>query len=178
MRWRLIAPGVVLTLLPALVGCGGGVEHAATYPVTSPDSRPAAPAFVGVNTRNRFVQLYDLGGRVVLVNLEFPGNVNAQVQRAEITAASAGFSRQDFASLRVKQPLGPVRRITAVVQGFIVSLPDQVGLHERRQAITLGLSGLPYLLVVDRRGRVATRIAGVVDPARLRATITQLSAEA
>jgi hypothetical protein len=177
MRWRLMIPGLLLTMPLGLVGCGSPIEPAAGYPVAPPDSRPAAPAFIGVNQQGQPDQVQDLEGNVVLVNLEFPGDVNAGVQRTELAAVVRDFSVRDLTTLRVIEQPGPVGVVTAVVQGYIITLPDQVGLHERARAIQLGLTGLPYLLVIDRRGRIAARIVGVADPARLATTIHKIADE-
>jgi hypothetical protein len=70
-----------------------------------------------------------------------------------------------------------VRVVRGTAQGHVVSYPSDAVLAQAKGARLLADIGLPTALVVDRQGRIATRIIGVVDPKRLLATIRAVEAE-
>ncbi|MCW2549309.1 MAG: hypothetical protein JWN96_3769 [Mycobacterium sp.] len=115
--------------------------------------------------------------QVLVIQLDVPGAVASDAESSVLAevARQPGAANAQF--LRVVEDAASVRRVRFVAQGHVVSYPSDSDIAQSRQAILLAATGFPTCLVVDRRGLVAARIVGLVDPARLLASIRAVSDE-
>jgi hypothetical protein len=115
--------------------------------------------------------------KVLVVQLDVPGALASEAESSVLAkvARQSGAANAQF--LRVVQDAASVRRVHFVAQGHVVSYPSDTDIAQSQQAILLAVTGFATCLVVDRRGRVAARIVGLVDPSRLLASIHAVSQE-
>jgi hypothetical protein len=175
-RWRAISVASALAL--TVTGCGSGTRSSqAPYALIASSSRVAAPAILGTNPQGQAVGLPRLEGSIVLVDLEVPGGLVTQIQESALRAVGFRTEARATQFLRVVENASAVRVVRGVAQGHIVSYPDSATLDLSRTAILLSAVGLPTCLLVDREGRIAARIVGLVDPARMGASLRLLDSE-
>ena len=136
-----------------------------------------APGISGKNPQGQAVDLARLGGSVVLVDLEVPGGVVSQLQESALEAVGFRTEARSTQFLHVIEDANAVRVIRGVAQGHVVSYPGQATLDLSRAAILLSAVALPTCLLVDRHGRIAARVVGVVDPPRMAASLRLVSSE-
>jgi len=132
---------------------------------TSPSREPFTPAFALPDLRGDTVTLAQFAGRVTLVNFwaswcdpcrdEFPHM--AQLYRE--------FDRKDFDIAAISDDVDS-RKMLAFVRRFGPPFPILVGGGRMRQ--TYHYRGLPYSVLLDRRGRVIERIFGFGGAAEFR----------
>jgi hypothetical protein len=163
-RPRALPLAVALGL--SVAGCGSSTSGAAkAYPLAAPDQRATAPG------------LPHWIGRVAVVDLNVPGVISAAAQQMALTRVEQQSGQYRVAFLSLLEDINSVRVVRGTAQGHVVSYPSDAVLAQAKGARLLADVGLPTALVVDRHGRIATRIIGVVDPQRLLATIRNVEAE-
>jgi hypothetical protein len=168
-RWRACAGVLAL----AVSGCTSGSHPAADspYPLIPLSARVSAPGLSGVDPQGNAVDLVRLAGSIVLVDLEVPGGLTSQLQESALRSVGFRVEARATQFLHVVEDANAVRVITGTAQGHVVSYPGKATLDLSRAAILLSAVGLPTCLLVDRHGRIAARVVGVVDPVRMGASL-------
>ena len=162
---RRAAP-VAIAFLLGVAGCGSaGAGPAKAYPLETPNQRATAPG------------LPHWIGRVAIVDLNVPGAISGPAEQVALTRVEQQSGQYRVAFLSLLEDINSVRVVRGTAQGHVVSYPSDAVLAQAKGARLLADVGLPTALVVDRQGRIAARIIGVLDPPRLLATIRAVEAE-
>lgn len=171
----------IAVCVAAVAGCGPGSGGGGGAGLIASAHRPPAPAIAGTDLQGRPVALADWSGSVVVVNF-FSAACGQCAGDAELLAAEergregtgVRFVGVDVSDEDPQQPQAFLREHGA---GY-PSLFDPTG------ALVLGLPdgfvdprALPATVVIDRRGRVATRLDGALTGARIRAVLDALAEE-
>jgi uncharacterized protein YceK len=165
MLWRRSATPVAIALVLGVAGCGSTMAGPAkSYPLTAQSQRATAPG------------LPHWIGRVAVVDLNVPGVISTPAQQVALDRVEQQSGQYRVAFLSLLEDINSVRVVRGTAQGHVVSYPSDAVLAQAKGARLLADVGLPTALVVDREGRIATRIIGVVDPRRLLATIRAVEA--
>lgn len=164
----------------SVAGCGGSRSSVSnqSYPLVSASSRIAAPSLALSDAREQRIGL-DLPSRhhVVVVNLEVPGSLASAAEASVLAEVARQPGAEDTQFVAVAEDAASLRPVHFVAQGHVVTYPSEADVTQSQQAILLAVTGFPTCLVVDRSGRIAARIVGLVDPSRLLASIRAVAAE-
>lgn len=186
-RHRLVGPVAVLLAGLLLAGCtasagsreAGYIEGAGTVTRLAPSERGAPVNFTATTLDGDQLTLADYRDQVVVLNVwaswcppcraEAPGLQRAWDALGERGVQFVGINTRD------EQP-----QARAYVDRFALTFPSVV--DEGGQVMltfrdTLPPTAIPSTLVLDRSGRVATRVVGGVTEPRLRALVDEVLAE-
>jgi thiol-disulfide isomerase/thioredoxin len=134
---------------------------------------PFGPAFALRDLRGDTVRLADFAGKVLLVNFWASWCDPCREEFPRMAALSAEFSRADFEIAAISDDLD-LGKVLAFVDRFRPPFPILVGGGGMRAIYHY--RGLPYSILLDRRGRIVGRIfgfGGAEEFQTLRATIAK-----
>jgi len=149
----------------SLLGAG------ATSPPPALERQPFTPAFALPDLRGDTVTLGRFAGKVTLVNFWASWCDPCREEFPRMAELYREFDRRDFEIAAISDDVDHAK-LRAFVQQFRPPFPILVGGGEMKQ--TYHYRGLPYSVLLDRRGRVIERIfgfGGADEFRKLRATI-------
>jgi hypothetical protein len=171
---------VLVLIALSVAGCGGSSNSPGSqaYPLVSANTRIAAPSLALSDAREQRQGSPRAERRQVLVvNLVVPGALASNAESAALAAAARDPGAANTQFVRVVEDAASVHPAQFVAQGHVVSFPSAAEIKQSQQAILLAVTGFPTCLVVDRSGRIAARIVGLVDSSRLLTTIRAVTTE-
>jgi len=193
MRRVTAAIGAVLLAAVALAGCASGdgladrygtgqgyVSGDGQYLELAPDERQAPVAFAGPTVDGGELDSADLLGQVVVVNFWYAGCPPCRFEAPFLAELSTELEDVAFVGVNVYDS-ADVARTFEEEQGlaFPSILDVQSGAVQLAFAGKMAPNAVPTTLVLDREGRVAARISGVIrDPDILRALVETVEEEA
>lgn len=191
MNLRLAAAAVAAVLL--LAGCtsdplaeqyadGSGqgyITADGAYTELPPEARDEAIVFSGVDENGAAVTSDDFAGEVVVINFWYAGCPPCRVEAPDLAALDAEYDEVSFLGVNISDS-----------EALALTFADEFGIEypsimdARDSAVQLAFAGavapnaVPTTLVIDREGRVAARISGLIrDKAILAAMIDTVLAE-
>ncbi len=191
-RHRPLAAAVALLALSMLAGCGttsGSADGSSRYvagdgstTVLAVADREAAPTVSGTTLEGSPLDLADLRGKVVVVNMwaSWCGPCRGEAGTLEKVYAETKAKGVEFVGI-VSGSKDSVDNAKAFTRRFEVSYPS---MFDQDNTLLLAFRGLlppaaiPTTLVLDREGRVAARALGPVDYSRLLGMIEPVLREA
>ena len=193
MSTRRRAVGVVLAAVAGLVlaGCGtttGSTDSSARYVagdgstvILAPDEREAPVTFAGTTLDGAPLDVTDLRGQVVVVNLwaSWCAPCRAEAATLETTYTEVRDDGVEFVGV-VSGGKDSIDNARAFQRRFDLSYPS---VFDGDNSVVLAFRGqlppaaIPTTLVLDREGRVAARALGEVDRSRLLGIIEPVLAE-
>ena len=193
MSTRRRAVGVVLAAVAGLVlaGCGtttGSTDSSARYVagdgstvILAPDEREAPVTFAGTTLDGEPLDVTDLRGQVVVVNLwaSWCAPCRAEAATLETTYTEVRDDGVEFVGV-VSGGKDSIDNARAFQRRFDLSYPS---VFDGDNSVVLAFRGqlppaaIPTTLVLDREGRVAARALGEVDRSRLLGIIEPVLAE-
>jgi peroxiredoxin len=179
---RLALAGLIACL--ALVGCAEAGETAGSGYVAGDGSivvldqvdRQPAPAISGVGLDGSKFALADQQGEVVVLNVwaSWCAPCRAEAPELEEVWRETQNEGVQFIGLNTRDSDDAAR---AFVENFSITYPNVID-RDGRQQLQFGSSlppqAIPSTVVIDRQGRVAARVLGVVSAASLRAILEPL----
>ena len=179
-----------LMLLVVLAGCGGvGTEGSTggyvsgdhTISVVAAANRKPAPELNGLDLAGRRLEAAQLRGRsgVLVVNVWGSWCAECRREAPDLVRVAAKYAKKDVRFLGLLSRDKPAAAL-AFVRTFNVrypSLQDTGGRLQLGFADSLPSQAIPTTWVIDRRGRVAARVLGVVSEATLSDLIDDALAE-
>lgn len=191
MNVRFAAVGVAALLL--LTGCtndplaeqyadGSGqgyITADGAYTELPPEAREEAIAFSGVDETGASISSDDYAGDVLVVNFWYASCPPCRVEAPDLAALDAEYDDVSFLGVNISDS-EPVALTFA--DEFGIEYPSII--DARDSAVQLAFAGsvapnaVPTTIVLDREGRVAARISGLIrDKAILAAMIDTVLAE-
>lgn len=191
MNVRFAAVGVAAVLL--LTGCtndplaeqyadGSGqgyITADGAYTELPPEARDEAIVFDGVDENGAAVSSDDFAGEVVVVNFWYASCPPCRVEAPDLAALDAEYDDVSFLGVNISDS-----------EAVALTFADEFGIEypsimdARDSAVQLAFAGsvapnaVPTTIVLDREGRVAARISGLIrDQAILAAMIDTVLAE-
>ncbi len=191
MNVRFAAVGVAALLL--LTGCtndplaeqyadGSGqgyITADGAYTELPPEARDEAIVFDGVDENGAAVSSDDFAGEVVVVNFWYASCPPCRVEAPDLAALDAEYDDVSFLGVNISDS-----------EAVALTFADEFGIEypsimdARDSAVQLAFAGsvapnaVPTTIVLDRDGRVAARISGLIrDQAILAAMINTVLAE-
>lgn len=164
-------------------GTGQGyISGDGAYTLFAPEERAAPIEFEGEIETGETVSSDDYRGDVLVVNFWYAGCPPCRLEAPDLEALAQQFADEGVSFLGVN-----IRDQAATALSFAeefgVTYPSVIDTNDGR--VQLAFAGqvapnaVPTTLVLDREGRVAARIAGLVsEPSVLRSMITDTLAEA
>jgi peroxiredoxin len=136
-------------------------------------ARPAAPAVTFVTLQGEKIGSADLRGKVVLVNFWATDCVTCVKEMPDLTATYRKYRDRGFETIAVAMRHDPPNFVINFAEKN--ALPFKVALDPMGElARAFGeVKVTPTTFVIDKRGRLVTRILGEPDFARLHALIEQ-----
>lgn len=192
MNLRLAAAAAVAAVL-LLAGCtsdplaeqyadGSGqgyITADGAYTELPPEAREEAIEFAGVDENGATVTSDDFAGEVVVINFWYAGCPPCRVEAPDLAELSTEYDTVAFLGVNISDS-----------EALALTFADEFGIEypsimdARDSAVQLAFAGavapnaVPTTLVIDREGRVAARISGLIrDKAILAAMIDTVLAE-
>ncbi|MDP1538320.1 MAG: TlpA disulfide reductase family protein [Burkholderiales bacterium] len=136
-------------------------------------TRPAAPQVTFVSIQGEKITTADLHGKVVLVNFWATDCVICIKEMPQITATYNKYREQGFVTIAVAMRYDPPNYVLNYVEKH--RLPFQVALDPQGElAKAFGDVKLtPTTFIIDKQGRMVTRILGEPDFAKLHALLEE-----
>ena len=131
----------------------------------APEREPFAPAFALPTPRGDTVKLADYAGKVTLVNFWASWCDPCREEFPHMAELFRGFERKDFAIAAISDDVDRGKMLQFVRQ-FRPPFPILVG--GGKMKATYHYRGLPYSVLLDRRGRIIERIFGFGGAAEFR----------
>lgn len=190
MSRRAIAAACSVALALALSGCSSTsaresesqtsfVAGDGSITVLDPGARQPAPLIEGTTLEGgRYSSADHLGG-VQVVNVWASWCAPCRAEAPDLVAVAGEYADRDvqFVGLNTRDSDTAAR---AFVERFGIEYPnviDRDGVIQLGFRDTLPPQAIPSTVVLDRKGRVAARILGIVSPASLRGVLDELLAE-
>lgn len=192
---RIAAAALAATLL--LAGCTSPAEPApeATASVaadggfgfTSPDGtvrawevgeRPEPLTLGGTDYRGEPVDVTEHRGELVLLNTWYAFCPPCRAEAADLVALDADYPELHLIGINGTDDAGTAEAFERHFGVTWPSIEDADGAALAALEGVVPISATPTTVVLDRAGRVAVRIIGMVDPAVLRPLVDDLLAEA
>jgi peroxiredoxin len=184
-RVRLALLGLIASVV--LVGCADGGESAGagyvagdgSIVVLDPADRQPAPAISGIGLDGSGLALADQLGEVVVLNVwaSWCAPCRAEAPDLENVWRETQNDGVQFIGLNTRDSDNAAR---AFVENFSITYPNLID-RDGRQQLQFGSSlppqAIPSTVVIDRQGRVAARVLGVVSAPSLRAILEPLISE-
>jgi len=138
------------------------------------DSRPGFDSFSGVTESGAMLDSSALAGSVVVMNWWYSACAPCRAEAADLAALHEEFSDQEvqFLGVNVRDS---AETALAFDRNFNIGFPSIM--DAQSGAASLAFTGVvspqavPTTIVIDRDGRVASRILGRIDPSILRTLI-------
>lgn len=185
---------VGFTVLVVLTGCGGGGSDGASGEsgagtqyvagdgstvVLAPAERQPAPDVVGVTLDGTPWALRDTLGQVTVLNVwaSWCAPCRAEAPTLQATYADRAEEGVAFVGLDTRDSQAAAE---AFVRNYAITYPnvrDPDGQLQLAFRETLPPQSIPSTLFIDKQGRVAARVLGEVDSARLNGIIDELLIE-
>jgi thiol-disulfide isomerase/thioredoxin len=146
------------------------------YVISASDRRTVAPALVGASLSGAPLTLASLHGKVVVLNFwaSWCGPCRAEATvLASVSAATADHGVA-FVGVDEKDSRGAAETFTRTRN---ISYPSAFDPDGALAASWSGAAGLPYTFVIDRRGKIATRVIGGVTEEELQTAVLTIAAE-
>ena len=184
---RLSLAAVAAALMLVLAGCtaeplaeqygpGGGqgyISGDGAYTELPPDARGESIGFAGPDERGDTISSEDFAGQVVVVNFWYAGCPPCRVEAPDLASLDAEYEDVPFLGVNI---FDGAEVSLAFAENFGIEYPSI--LDAGTAAVQLAFAGqvspnaVPTTLVLDREGRVAGRISGLIrDRAILAAMI-------
>jgi len=192
MSARLVA--LVLAAAIALAGCSSPTtpDPSATAPevafgYTSPDGtvrawdideRGEALELSGTDYDGEPVDVAALRGELVLLNTWYANCPPCRAEAADLVAIDADFPELHLVGINGTDDAGTAKAFERHFEVTYPSIDDADGAALAALQGVVPISATPTTVVLDRSGRVAVRILGIIDPAVLRTMLDELLAEA
>ena len=162
---------VVAAVLAVVAVLATGLGRDPSAP-TSPLVGRAAPAFTLAQLNGPPFALANVRGQVVVINFWASWCAECHTEQAALNATWQQFRDAGVVVLGVNfQDTSSEARDYVRTAGVSYPVVEDA---DSRAALAYGLRGIPETFIVDRSGRVADRIIGPVDAARLASRITSL----
>ena len=171
-----------LALLVAFACSSLAQEHAlSTNPPTSPDvlrpaaQRVSAAAFTRQDSNGRTLNLANERGHVVVLNFWATWCGGCKFELPYFVDYDSKYRRQGLEVVGISMDDGGF----AIVKPFWSEkrMPYPTVIGDEALSKQLGLTGMPFTLLLDKRGRIAIAHGGVLDRADFEHHIQQLLAE-
>lgn len=185
-RW-VLAGAVLLTVLGATVGWSRNDTETPDsgrsrwsgkigYSGFPPAARTAMPAVSGVTIEGEPIDLADLRGRVVVLNVWGSWCVPCREEAPDLARVSRETRDQGvrFVGIDVRDNPAAARAFARSFRIPYPSIDDQSGRILAAFAGVVPVSAVPSTIFVDRQGRIAARVVGGVDAKTLRQVIADL----
>ncbi len=191
MRRRRLVAALLLTASAAvpLAGCAAGSEPAAagsgyvsgdgTVSAFAPGERGSGIEFEGTTDRDTTVASADLRGDVVVVNFWYAACPPCRLEAPWLRDLSVEYADDgvEFLGVNVRDDAPTAQ---AFARTFSIEYPS---ILDRDGSVVIAFAGevspaaVPTTLVLDREGRIAARIVGVIDRDILAGLIDDVIAE-
>ena len=187
------AVAAVIAATLALAGCAssdgladkygngqGYVSGDGAYLELSPSERGEPIAFSGPTVEGDTFDSADLAGQVAVVNFWYAGCPPCRAEAPDLAALSAELTDTAFVGVNVYDTADVARVFDEANDiGYPSILDVASGSVQLAFAGTVAPNAVPTTIVLDREGRVAARISGLIrDPSILRAMVEKVQAEA
>ena len=184
-RRRVLIVGLVVAVLAATAVAVLGFDRggAGTTPSASRldyelGQRPAAPPLMGETLDGGHLDVTDLHGQVVVVNVWASWCPPCRQETADFEAVYQATRDQGVAFVGINTEDTRDKAVS-----FIEGRVSYPSIFDPASAYALGFTdppapiGLPMTMVIDRSGHLATAIYRAVGPAELRDIVTRVAAE-
>lgn len=187
-RW-VVAGIVLLTVLGASMAWSWSRDDTETpdagrsrwsgligYTGFEPAERVAMPAVSGVTIEGQPIDLADLRGRVMVLNVWGSWCVPCREEAPDLARVSQETRDQGvrFVGIDVRDNPAAARAFARSFRIPYPSIDDQSGRILAAFAGVVPVSAVPSTIFVDRQGRIAARVVGGVDAKTLRQVIADL----
>lgn len=187
-RW-VVAGIVLLTVLGASMAWSWSRDDTETpdagrsrwsgligYTGFEPAERVAMPAVSGVTIEGQPIDLADLRGRVMVLNVWGSWCVPCREEAPDLARVSRETRDQGvrFVGIDVRDNPAAARAFARSFRIPYPSIDDQSGRILAAFAGVVPVSAVPSTIFVDRQGRIAARVVGGVDAKTLRQVIADL----
>ncbi|SMH45199.1 Thiol-disulfide isomerase or thioredoxin [Rathayibacter oskolensis] len=186
-RLRAVS-GLALAALLALTGCTedgglagqyrngdnkGYISGDGTVTEVASDGRDDPIVFSGTDEDGATVDSADLAGRVVVVNFWYASCAPCRAEAPDLESVNAEFADQDvsFVGVNVRDQAPTA---AAFAETYGISYPSIVDVDSSVQLAFTGEvppNAVPTTIVLDREGRVASRILGQLQEASILSTL-------
>ncbi len=174
---KLRALAVIPLVLLALAGCSndplaqqyadgsgqGYISGGGAYTEIKPNAREAAISFTGTSESGKTVSSNDFAGKVYVVNFWYAGCPPCRSEAPDLEALSAKYADVPFLGVNIFDSADVAATFATK---FGVTYPSII--DAQKASVQLAFAGsvapnaVPVTLVVDRSGRVAARISGLI----------------
>lgn len=187
-RW-VVAGIVLLTVLGASMAWSWSRDDTETpdagrsrwsgligYTGFEPADRAAMPAVSGVTIEGQPIDLADLRGRVIVLNVWGSWCAPCREEAPDLARVSRETRDQGvrFVGIDVRDNPAAARAFARSFRIPYPSIDDQSGRILAAFAGVVPVSAVPSTIFVDRQGRIAARVVGGVDAKTLRQVIADL----
>jgi len=148
---------------------------------TPPDQRGEPIVFDGTTETGATLTSAELAGQVVVVNFWYAACGPCRAEASELAESAASFADQDVTFLGVNIYDQPATTIS-FMETYGVEYPSLIAVDDADLTLAFAdavpLTAVPVTLVLDREGRVASRIIGQIpDPSILNTLVRDTLAE-
>ena len=178
MRRRVLTAALlVLVLAPTLAGCtneplaqqyadGSGqgyISGDGAYTEIKPAAREAAVAFSGTDEKGAAIANTDFAGSVYVVNFWYAGCPPCRSEAPTLQSLSAEYSDVPFVGVNI---IDTAENAITFAKKFGITYPSIIDVTTASVQLafagTVAPNAVPTTLVIDRQGRVAARISGLI----------------
>lgn len=187
MRRLAAAGAVALVAALALTGCTedrladeyregsnkGYISGDGTVTEIAADQRGESIDFSGTDEDGETIDSADLAGRVVVVNFWYASCAPCRAEAADLQSVNAEFEGEDvsFVGVNVRDQ---APQAAAFAENYGITYPSIVDVDGSTQLAFTGdvpPNAVPTTLVLDKEGRVASRILGQLQEASILSTL-------
>lgn len=129
--------------------------------MVAPDQRKLAPDFELVDNNGHPFRLSQQRGRVVVLNFWATWCGGCKYELPYFVGYEQRYGKQGLSTLGISMDDGGFRVVDPFWKNKQMPYPTVIGNDALGKK--LGLSGMPYTLLIDKQGRVAVTHAGVLD---------------
>lgn len=183
-RWWVLAGVILLVVLVTTLRQGPGEGGAGRgrwsgtigYTGFPPATRTAMPSVSGKTIEGRPIDLDDLRGRVLVLNVWGSWCGPCRAEAPDLARVSREVRDQGvrFVGIDVRDNPAAARAFARRYRIPYPSIDDQSGRILAAFAGVVPVSAVPSTIFVDRQGRIAARVVGGIDASTLRQVIADL----